>query len=1465
MATTWIRAVESDGRVVYQLIDTLTNEVLQEARSAYDVAREKAITSSVKGKLSQTDINEIRARLESTWRGQGKRQEEIGKYLATGRQPKSPEVQTLIYQLNQNFPKSQGWRLEEGPYLESSGYIGNIGVVAHNTLTGATALIDTHTYSRNKLLSHSYMHFLKHAYLEHNPGTNIQGVYQLDYPTNTRHLSRTSYTLVRGMESPEGLRTFWGIGGGFFGKKRNLDEEALANATLDTSTGLLKKGSPGTKYKKIFTVFDTETEDVRRPGAIGKPVEINAKKFGITQGGEVELIDTYEKYYVGRTGGEATSVSGYTKDVLEKLQGLTGQKVGSKYRRKEDKEKFLSFIEGTLVGHNIVNFDFNALGLEYEDIKRLENEHGIIDTLQLARNFRLPGADPLSPLPKQAQEQLFQEFFGQPVSAFGIKAHGAGGDVTALAMLIQEWMSGGTEMGKALKAVLTSPLIMNIYTASRGTSTDALGQMFYDNKGHEYTAEEVIWMAGLNNGNSSGGGFNTNIVGVLQQVEDAIKMAAQSINSSAQALAASKQASESEYANLGAVIAATQGGNIERLVGAASRAFPEDLEQQLAYIEASPYGEEAQRKAKHAATARFNQQEAIRQAQRQANEEYITSGEMLNDLQAGWHVKETQDIVDAYNAAQKNPLAHWDTEGNYVIGERGPVVENGWVDKFNEVVNAEARLGESTWARTTGDEWRRQIAGKTLNESFVLPSFHQDDKEYEEHLRNIEKEASLWEKVDKQAIGAVTDIGVAITQALFPQARRSDVTNAIATQASSVNQSLSWMPLVNRPLSRLTAAGNNMLSSIAAQQDYTQSMWNTAASAITGIGTGAGALIGGPVGAIVGGVGGKLLGGLVSGVAGGGWETKSQTRTITQIGQGLSNSFNLFGALFEMIRVPFVGLNKALHITTGLFNKFNRLMGLFNGLNLPYTNLTSVTYGYGERLAYLDAGLGLSTGSVNRSHNEWATAQMNLYNLGQLDTNRIVASAMLGVFSDVYANGGDTTEQYARTVNKLSNDIQRNPGQAQRIMALAGQISPTMQTELSMMSALRKDKKYANITYQNMMDGSYWGIYTTPAEGYWHNGHYIKGKSDYQSKFYATRFGLNAARQELIFQGQRIGTAAWDQIGRPVADALLKSLSNVVTFIENGQWGDAWEYVKDTLKKTIKWVKQKVGINEDEGAWDILKAKARSIAGQLWPLIQPIYNKIIDIWSFMWEKLLCLGIDAINSMSQWHFDIRALLGKMGVGFFKDYAQNPVLYRYGEYDKDAIGKATDESIERARNILARQGYQVRERKHLFGPEEPIAEADPLLKAFLTYGGTENTLKSQAFQDAVGAAYVDAYPDESKRQEALQKVFGLDKSLPNNYIENKFLSDNATQEAKAFVHDSLSRFGEFAKQGIPMIIETSIYNNGKKEGTSTTTVEPDGTVSTSSTGSIQTDNNVSNYAYSAAQRRLYNKMSVQGVMQ
>ena len=1269
MSIRYQRVTHSDGHTEIVAIDSATGKVLFSGEDAYNVAVEKNRAHKLYMKGKTLDPNEFDkaatyAHEDKVLRQQIALDRELTEYMRGGHNPTSSMGQQLVYALQQKFPSNLGWEMLPGLSVsDMKRYVGQVGVVMRNNLTGEVRLVDTHYPSKSKMLNHTHMNFLLNAYRQQHPGENVQGIYQYD---------PFSYSLQKGKASPGGMKKYYGIGNGGSGFFHNLDQEAIDSATLDTSKGFFKKGDPSRKYIKTIVDLDTETEDTKN-GGIGRPVEISGKKFGLLPDGTLELIDTFEEYYQGRFGGAASAVHGYNSAIIDKLQGLTGQLKGEHYATGA-KQRLLKFIgDSVVVGHNIVNFDFHALRLTYDEIKQLE-QNGIVDTLQVTRNIRGFIDDSGHPV-KNDLQSLFKEKFGKTTEDMGIRAHGAGGDTTTEMLWLSQEMADETEVGKVLRGLLTSRFHLSTHVASSGSAADALGYAYYDERGNEYTAEEIITLGMIASGGKigTGGGslMDTNIVGVMQQLEETISQLAAAVNATTNDWKHANQATENEYRNLSETIAAGHVGEIRRLATDARKMFPGDYAAQQEYV-----------------TNFAGASEPVRNSALQ-NLIHLQRIDEKNDFKSRYGVTmaDAKAAGGIWKLDKEAQAPRWipftmDDNGNWTMGgqERKTASYEGLFGEINqikrdaetlaidEIKRGEAgakiirKLGRGAYpyleeAKANAEGFRRdaemQIGGMFLEDIVKQNSAYMDAQN--KHIQNMEKEASLWEKIDENAVKAAFSTANVIAGAIVPHAQLSSVISAGGQQAGSISSSLDWLPFSKKPLHRLAAAFNNSTSAIAAKLDYKQSQIDTAANTVANVGSavGGGLMVVNPiVGAAVSG-GSALAGTVISGVGGGGWKTKKATEIITEKGQRLSESFNLFGMAFELVRAPFSLLNNTLRGTLNLFTKFNKLMAIFNGMGLPYTSLTGVTFAAYDRTTLTDRGLGLQLGSVNNSLNSWANAQQGLFTMGQMDQNRVIASALLGVFDNVYANGGDTQTQRASTIDKLANDIITDPSRAQAIMTQAGMIDSTMPAELQMAVNMKRAGYISS--YSDMGKSSTWGI----------TGASDATKNAWQPRMYAARFGWGSAVQEATFVGRQVATIAWEKLGKPVTNVLIKSGQEIVDAYNTGGWDAMIEKIKELAKSGFKWVKEKLGMDEDAEVGDVVSNLWTRVKKAFTTYAAPVFDHIVGLWLGLVKKVGTSLASVIGEMSTWRINTKAILGRAlkneAINPYKDYIDDPIIY------------------------------------------------------------------------------------------------------------------------------------------------------------------------------------------------------------
>ena len=369
-----------------------------------------------------------------------------------------------------------------------------------------------------------------------------------------------------------------------------------------------------------------------------------------------------------------------------------------------------------------------------------------------------------------------------------------------------------------------------------------------------------------------------------------------------------------------------------------------------------------------------------------------------------------------------------------------------------------------------------------------------------------------------------------------------------------------------------------------------QSKMNQLLGNIKDTGAIVGGIVGGPVGALAGGAGGHLIEEGAKYI----WNLHARKREnqIITMGESFQKSLNTVGFVKDLMIMPFQllggvikGLARSVTLTTGSFKALNSLL---SGLGNPLTSLTGVSYSSYQRLNSVDRLLGLQSGTTNSTIENFAYAQQELYSFGQLDSSRLIASAMLGQFGNVYAMGGNTEEQYSNTVNGIYAQYKNAKGtDKQRIMTLARKIDSNLPRTLQVM----EDMNISN--YNDLKNPANFGVYYRPITSAERTR---MRRADYQYDTHIDSFKNSA---------MRIGTRFWEIGGNSIFNSVNKALdtlaknmdvwapkiekwalkigTSIKDFannlidgdiwedlkekINNGKWGDIWSYVIETVSK----------------------------------------------------------------------------------------------------------------------------------------------------------------------------------------------------------------------------------------------------------------------------------------------------------
>ena len=217
-----------------------------------------------------------------------------------------------------------------------------------------------------------------------------------------------------------------------------------------------------------------------------------------------------------------------------------------------------------------------------------------------------------------------------------------------------------------------------------------------------------------------------------------------------------------------------------------------------------------------------------------------------------------------------------------------------------------------------------------------------------------------------------------------------------------------------------------------------------------------GAVAGAPFGASVqmGAMGASAFGGL------GAWASQivgnRYERAINETGLFFSSRFNKMGAMIAPAIAALNLFTKALKIASvpllaglgsGLY-MYKRSLNNMGTLDTPLYNLTGINYGMGyNQFSRLDYTFGMKRGTTNSIIEGVEFAKQGLLSLGRYDKNKLISSALLGIFNEAYMNPGDGASNYAAMTSKLYENYQNSKNKG-RFMYLLNEYNPELAKQL---------------------------------------------------------------------------------------------------------------------------------------------------------------------------------------------------------------------------------------------------------------------------------------------------------------------------------------------------------------------------------------------------------------------------------
>lgn len=990
------------------------------------------------------------------------------------------------------------------------------------------------------------------------------------------------------------------------------------------------------RFTRPIVVTDIET------GHNDQVISVAALKGVIDQQtGEFRVLDTLEKYYTPEnTASQSFALSrevhGLTPQKVARLRQLQQATYNEKYDQQEAAD-LLKFMHGSLVvGHNVEEFDFTRLGIA----NKLQDED-ILDTMVWAENAGVPRG-------KRGLAKLFKHYTGRSLKKAGYSHHFGFHDVLSNAELLSALYKQKGRAGRDLRYVATHKgFSYGAYEGVAGTAIIKGG--YYKGRGprglENYMYEDEFDEKGVFEYDYDENGRRILPEGFSETGEwdDPEELGISQSNIFRLEAGNTFRALREEMARVRETMlgySVSQKHALVRYLAGKDTAMGEkylkglgysdktisDMMRQALPLRFAKERKEAERKTAQALVQREKASSYLNHMFRkgditEADYKWLadvnTEGTGFSPQDVVYMAKESkEELTDRRRRVQERKVA----EGAATFGEL-----NSFVRDLNESPEAFDRKSAEKRLLAEQDIVFDNLKSfvRDLNEQ-VVPGVDKDetaqkikylDKVQKKKLITDEQRASL-ELVGSydELVDATNDVieanqRLAKTYAILGNIKPynpNQLIGAAEGQWGGIKHAAKGVipDFIRTPLGRLgDAAFNSIERSIAP--------WNAAGrifGAITPKGGGGG--IGGD--GLSGGIGGwaKAKAGL--GVFNAGTQVVGNVAQakVEMIGLGIQNNLNTLGAMISWISTPFKLLHRAIKLATGSLGGFTFKLNSFMGKGIesmtqmgnPLTNLTGVNYSSYMGTNMMDRASLLGKGTVNKSIEGLASAQQMFYTMGQVDTNRLIASSLLGVYSDVYTPDQDPQQQYANIANKLIADMKANPTSRARIMSLAPLISNEMAQMIQTADLLGVDDVR---TLQNPRNR---GMYWNPIS------------QDESRQFRWTQYEYGASKEQFGVSKMRLADTLWRAGGKKI----YGSLNELVDAAATGNWDtvlkratDMWTTFRTKFDEVWKGLQGAIAKDGDNGLINSIKAVGLQIenvviAGGL---------KILDVWNSVMASL----------------------------------------------------------------------------------------------------------------------------------------------------------------------------------------------------------------------------------------------------
>lgn len=949
-------------------------------------------------------------------------------------------------------------------------------------------------------------------------------------------------------------------------------------------------------------ILDVETGSGQRPisiGAIKGYINKNTGEFFYTQG--------FERYYIPQNPSEKVyNMALETHKITQERARAYRQAQGATYPEvygPGEREQLLSFLKGTVVGgHNILNFDFRSLGITNE----MQNFR-VIDTFLAAENLEVPKGH-------RGLEPMYKAFTGLSMKQAGLGHHQSFMDVMAEMDLLAAMFTMNNREGRDIRYILTHPNVSHapfewIHNSSvvRGGYR---GAMEVANYMEGQTIDEQIgaW-TDFNGVVHAPSGFSTsdpvgqmkdqdfnqttfassvatfsstmiNLTTALQKVKETMSQYVQAgYTPLEQFLSNRSPAAAKEYLEKKNIAASVQEGILERAGVLRSDKYNERYEALDGYVRDLMY------------TGKLSDERGDWYLEMLNTDPTRTPSEIRHMIQSDVR-RESYDKKQAA-AEEKARKAEedqvwWDIKNEYDINKYAEKLSNGWREesyKKHDYIEKARRKGLISESDATG------LRNSNAN---LIGSYEDLVDATDEVIDRNKQLLSIYQK--------------------FAEIKPYDVNQYMAAARTqwggTMKAAQGVIPqfLLN-PIGRLGEASFNYQEGKLAPWNAFNRTWNATIGQVGNAALGMGLSSGNPWAIGIGAVTGSV--GAISQIYGNYKQQQMETRML-----GIQNTLNTLGLITSWITTPFRLLQKAAKLLTGSFtgltlsiNKFMQNgIGLMSQMGNPLTELTGVNYAAYEGTTMMDVASLFNRGSMNSVYEDFAKQQKAFYTTGQVNQNRLIASSLLGVYSDVYNPSTDIEGTYNAMVNKLlANMKYQSPEQQARTMYLASQIDNNL-------PGLLRTANMLGVTDVNeLTDPSRRGMYWRPL-------------SDAQERGYRwTQYEYGAAQQQWGRSRMKLANIVWTAVGKD----FYNGLNGFVDRLSANDWKGAldevsgwWTRFKEKFTKAWEGIKNSFKEDGEEGSSIGGWSHGFKLLGlQIVKIALDVSETILNIWNSIMIQL----------------------------------------------------------------------------------------------------------------------------------------------------------------------------------------------------------------------------------------------------